>query len=530
MAFYVRKDVINSKKRMGGRCHAPAVSVINAAECARRYGGQFRTKYLDGEVCGLVPKISKSNRTTNYVYGKWYLDSNKTQFKMKAVYIGSVKEGWVSTSEATGEGAASSGATEAACGTSSTTTTTTAARSTITKHHSSSTSFSTSAAPPGSTTTVVNQLLHELESESKTEGQETEDAAINEYLGITTGACCMGVNCKDPTLELRKEHVCPNCNKIIHAICGKFDDETDKYICEPKCIAQLPSILELPTKLLTQEGQQEQLPQQKQSEHQTSTVPFITVNGCNWYELPQSLKDHKFNPVRIRQWKFKLQHNGNRSRDYVSDDSEYMVRHMSRYDFFLLVFPKEQLELTVRLTNKALRKLNLQTRYTYQLTVGELLKFIGILILGTRYESGSRRELWSTNSWCKYIDPPKFGDKTGMVRDRFDVIFSNICFSHQPDTRPDGMSDESYRWMLIDDFVSNFNSHREKYYKPSHIICVDESISRWYGLGGSWINSGLPMYVAQDRKPENGCEIQNAADGVSGIMMQLKLVKGGEES
>jgi hypothetical protein len=36
------------------------------------------------------------------------------------------------------------------------------------------------------------------------------------------------------------------------------------------------------------------------------------------------------------------------------------------------------------------------------------------------------------------------------------------------------------------------------------------------------------MYVAQDRKPENGCEIQNAADGVSGIMMQLKLVKGGK--
>ena len=54
---------------------------------------------------------------------------------------------------------------------------------------------------------------------------------------------------------------------------------------------------------------------------------------------------------------------------------------------------------------------------------------------------------------------------------------------------------------------------------------MDESISRWYGLGGSWINLGLPHCVAMDRKPEHGCGIQNACDGMCGIMMRLKLVK-----
>jgi hypothetical protein len=54
-----------------------------------------------------------------------------------------------------------------------------------------------------------------------------------------------------------------------------------------------------------------------------------------------------------------------------------------------------------------------------------------------------------------------------------------------------------------------------------------ESLSKWYGLGGSWINMGLPHYIAIDRKPEDGCDIQNAACGCSGVMMQLKLVKGG---
>jgi hypothetical protein len=34
------------------------------------------------------------------------------------------------------------------------------------------------------------------------------------------------------------------------------------------------------------------------------------------------------------------------------------------------------------------------------------------------------------------------------------------------------------------------------------------------------------MYIAIDRKPENGCEIQNSACGDSGVMLRLKLVMG----
>ena len=82
----------------------------------------------------------------------------------------------------------------------------------------------------------------------------------------------------------------------------------------------------------------------------------------------------------------------------------------------------------------------------------------------------------------------------------------------------------------MEDFTDNFNSHRKKYVKPSHTLCVDESISRWYGLGGHWINMGLPMYISLDRKPEDGAEIQNCCDGHSNIMLRLKLVKSAEEA
>jgi hypothetical protein len=65
--------------------------------------------------------------------------------------------------------------------------------------------------------------------------------------------------------------------------------------------------------------------------------------------------------------------------------------------------------------------------------------------------------------------------------------------------------------MLVDGFVSNLSSHRANNFVPSEVICVDESMSRWYVQGGNWINHGLPIYNAIDRNPENGCEIQNAA-------------------
>ena len=82
---------------------------------------------------------------------------------------------------------------------------------------------------------------------------------------------------------------------------------------------------------------------------------------------------------------------------------------------------------------------------------------------------------------------------------------------------------------MVDGFVDWYNSHQETNFSPSDLICIDESISCWYGQGGHWINHGLPMYVAIDRKPENGCGIQNACCGRCSIMMRLKLVKTAEE-
>ena len=67
--------------------------------------------------------------------------------------------------------------------------------------------------------------------------------------------------------------------------------------------------------------------------------------------------------------------------------------------------------------------------------------------------------------------------------------------------------------------------YRAQLFIPSERKYVGESISRWYGQGGGWINFELPHYVDIDRNPENGCEIQDYCYGLSGIMMRLKIVE-----
>ena len=191
----------------------------------------------------------------------------------------------------------------------------------------------------------------------------------------------------------------------------------------------------------------------------------------------------------------------------------------SRLDYFMMMFPYRQLEGEVRWTNVQLHKARKQPT-----TAGELIKYKGIQLLATRFQFNSRADLWSTTTqWCRYIPAPYFG-RTGMSRQRFNDLTSCLRCSLQPLQQLPGETSETYCWKLVDNFVSHFNHHRYHTFMPSHMLCADESISRWYGLGGHWINCGLPQYVALDGKPHNGCESEKVRHGMSSEMMSYDFV------
>ena len=195
------------------------------------------------------------------------------------------------------------------------------------------------------------------------------------------------------------------------------------------------------------------------------------------------------------------------------------IHSLSPFDYFQWMFPMSHLSTIVMLTNRELSRFDKQPT-----NVSEVLKFIGVLVLMSRYEFGPRRNLWATSSSYKYLPAPNF--TRIMPSHRFETLRCCIRFSASADI---GESDDSNRWSLVDDFVKAINDHREMYVTPSDLICVDESMSRWYGLGGDWIDVGLPTYRAIDRKPENGCEIKSSACGRSGIMLRLEIVKSPQE-
>jgi hypothetical protein len=91
--------------------------------------------------------------------------------------------------------------------------------------------------------------------------------------------------------------------------------------------------------------------------------------------------------------------------------------------------------------------------------MGELLKWFGVLILITRFEFGNRRDLWSNTAPYKYIPAPDLG-ATGMARHRFEDIMRYVRWSDQPDKRAEGMGFKKHQWLLVDNFVQQFNAHR----------------------------------------------------------------------
>ena len=192
---------------------------------------------------------------------------------------------------------------------------------------------------------------------------------------------------------------------------------------------------------------------------------------------------------------------------------------LSRLYYFCLLFTTNQLICMILYTSQQLVK-----HVEKGKTKGEMIKQIGIIILATRLESGDRVSLWSIVSQSKYRSAPAFG-KTGMNIHRFDVMWRNVRWIHRHDLQDEGTSDEAHWRKRVEDFVTHFNKYCTQLFSPSDIMCDDDSISRWYRQGDHWINLGFPIYVAIDRKPENGEEIHNSACWQSCIMIQLSIVK-----
>ena len=245
------------------------------------------------------------------------------------------------------------------------------------------------------------------------------------------------------------------------------------------------------------------------SSSETPRAPTVEKHGRTWQreEFPLNLNG----PVAERPW----------SVTNVTGD-RIVFGHgpsdMRPMDFFMWMFPETHLKSIVDATNQ-----KLQCRARRVTSSGEVLRLLGIFVLISRNEFPDRRSLWSATSESKNMAPLRLGRL--MSRKRFEELVDCICFAGSVS------SEDTDRWADVTGFIEAINNHRHSFFTPAERICVDESISRWYGLGGDYLkDKGLPHYVALERKPENGCEFKSACCGESGIMLRVELTRCVEET
>ena len=103
---------------------------------------------------------------------------------------------------------------------------------------------------------------------------------------------------------------------------------------------------------------------------------------------------------------------------------------MTRLESFIFMLPPNQLTEMVRITNRELKG-----NEEKSMTIGDMVKFMGIFILITRFQILLRQYLWSQTAPSKYVPEFKLDQLTGMDCNRFNMIWICFIWSHWPNHR-----------------------------------------------------------------------------------------------
>ena len=147
-------------------------------------------------------------------------------------------------------------------------------------------------------------------------------------------------------------------------------------------------------------------------------------------------------------------------------------------------------------------------------TRGELLRFMGLWLMMSTMGYDNKREAFEQD-WIVQDTVPGPKLKRFMYYSRFSQLSNCISFADMTVDIP--VSDP---WYPIRDFVKSFNDIRKANIIIGWLLCIDETMWKWSGLG-------LPHQSWIPRKPEPlGVESKTVADVESGILLYIELQEG----
>jgi len=229
---------------------------------------------------------------------------------------------------------------------------------------------------------------------------------------------------------------------------------------------------------------------------------LLNCHGLQWIEEKEGVSDDYRLMRGVQNVKAKLMWPANIRNDHLFPHTPL--------DYFLLFFP-DRIESICTWTSAEMPGA--------ALTPHELLKFFGLLLYMCIEPRRNRRAYWNTTS--ETIETAlNYGKRFGMARNRWEEIWRCLTLH--------GATDTTNPWFPVYDFVEAMNERIIEVYYPSSTFCVDESSSKWRGMG-DWYDRGMPHITKCPRKPETlSCEFKDNADATTGIIVRLEICEGKE--
>ena len=169
--------------------------------------------------------------------------------------------------------------------------------------------------------------------------------------------------------------------------------------------------------------------------------------------------------------------------------------------------------------------------YVAKTTLGELVKFWGLMGAATEFRGVQWKDLWQEVARPGDIMPPPNFGRFGMTKNRATKLRELMLKPFDLDEEEMNPSDQ---WRYCRPVVTAFNNQRKKVVRPSWLMVMDELMSLWLGDDGVLDGKGanpfpIPFLSFVERKPDPlGAELKVAACGTSGVTVALELQEGAE--
>lgn len=180
-------------------------------------------------------------------------------------------------------------------------------------------------------------------------------------------------------------------------------------------------------------------------------------------------------------------------------------------EIWMKLFPFQWLTtVLLGMTNKSLA-----TQGEAEVTLGELLRYLGLWMLMATVGGFSRDDFWSDSVHDEEDKPCPYNFKKYMTQRRFRLITEHLRFT---DVTPPTYKDKFWQ---VRQMIKEWNKNMNAVFVASWVICLDESMSIWFNR---WT---CPGWVFCPRKPHPfGNEYHTMCCAICGLMLFIELVEG----